>query len=195
MTESAFRGALSFLNEIGVYDVVLPFLLVFTILFAILEKTKVLGTEEIEGHEYTRKNMNAIVAFVIAFLVVLSTRLVAIINEALGRIVLLLLISVTFLLLVGSFYKEGEPVHLTGGWKSLFMIIMFLGVVLIFLQAIKLDDGRSVLEGFWEYLVNNWTSNFTASVILLIIIVIFILYVTASPKGEKKEPESSSHKH
>src|SRR3989344_163631 len=37
---STFRGTLDFLGELGVFDVVLPFLLVFTIVFALLEKTR-----------------------------------------------------------------------------------------------------------------------------------------------------------
>ena len=104
--ESVFRSVLSFFTDIGIYDVILPFLLVFTIVFAILEKTKVLGTEEIEGKKYTKKNLNSMVAFVMAFLVVASAQLVRIINETMANIVLLLLISVSFLLLIGSFYRE-----------------------------------------------------------------------------------------
>ncbi len=48
MAETVFRSAISFLNDIGLYDVVLPFLLVFTLVFAILEKTKLLGMSELE---------------------------------------------------------------------------------------------------------------------------------------------------
>ena len=92
--QTIFRGAIEFFQRLGIYDVVLPFLLVFTIVFAILEKTRVLGTEDIEGKKYTKKNLNAIVSFVVAFLVVASTRLVAVINTALANIVLLLLLSV-----------------------------------------------------------------------------------------------------
>ena len=51
---SPFREVIQFFDGIGLFDVVLPFLLVFTIVFAIFEKTKVLGTEEIEGHKYTK---------------------------------------------------------------------------------------------------------------------------------------------
>ena len=63
----ALRWVINFFGELGIYDVVLPFLLVFTIVFAILEKTKVFGMEEIDGKKYTRKNINAIVAFVVSF--------------------------------------------------------------------------------------------------------------------------------
>ena len=57
--ESIFRGVIDFLAKIGVYDIILPFLLVFTIMFAILEKTKVLGVENVGGNETTKKNLNS----------------------------------------------------------------------------------------------------------------------------------------
>lgn len=179
--EPAFRGVIEFFGRMGIYDVVLPFLLVFTIVFAILEKTRVLGTEEIEGKKYTKKNLNAIVAFVVAFLVVASTKLVAVINEVLANIVLLLLLAVFFLLLVGSFFKEEGEVFLTGRWKALFMFIMFIGIVLIFLHALDW------LGPFWAYLTTHIGTQWIGSLILLIIIILFMIYITRSREGVPKK--------
>ena len=192
MAESVFRGIIGFFAELGVYDIILPFLLVFTIVFAIFEKTKVLGTENIGGKEYTKKNLNATVAFVTAFLVIASTKLVAIINETLANVALLLILSVCFLLLIGSFYKEGEAVALFGKWRTMFMIIMFVGIILIALNAVKMESGQSTLAFLYDYLSHNWSSNFTASVIFLIIIIIFILYITYTPSGKSGGGESGS---
>ena len=47
-TESSFRGVLGFFAKIGVYDVLLPFLLVFTIVYAILDKSMILGTDKVK---------------------------------------------------------------------------------------------------------------------------------------------------
>jgi hypothetical protein len=184
--KTVFRGFVEFLEQIGVYDVILPFLLVFTIVFAILEKTKVLGTETVEGKQYTKKNINAMVSFVISFLVVASTKLVGAINKALANIVLLLLLSVFFLLLVGSFFKEGEDVFLKGKWRTFFMFIMFIGIVLIFLNALDW------LIPFWNYLVNNWETQWVGTLILLVIIILFMLYITrgkeeAAPKIKEEK--------
>ena len=99
---STFRGALEFFEDIGIYDVILPFLLIFTIVFAILEKTKVFGTEEIEGTKYSKKNLNAMASFVISFMVVASSQLVEIITEVSSHVIILLLVSIFFLILVGS---------------------------------------------------------------------------------------------
>ena len=87
MVKNGFSGVISFFDKIGVYDIILPFLLVFTIVFAILEKTKILGTEKIGDREVTKKNLNSMVAFVMAFLVIASARLVAVINEVMANVV------------------------------------------------------------------------------------------------------------
>ena len=128
---STFRDAIIFFDKLGIYDVVLPFLLVFAVVFAILDKTKILGTEKIDGVDYSRKNINAMVAFVIAFFVVASTKLVETINRALANTVLLLLLIVMFLMLVGAFFKNDEDVFLEGGWRYTFMVIVFISIILI----------------------------------------------------------------
>jgi len=181
--EPAFRGVIDFLARIGIYDVVLPFLLVFTLLYAVLEKTKVLGTEEIDGKKYTRKNLNAIIAFVIALLVVSSTKLVSTINTVLANVVLLLILAIFFLLLVGSFFKSEGEVFLKGGWNVLFMVIMFIGICLIFLHAL------GWLGAFWDYLSGNLGTQWIGGLVLVIIIILAMLYITHEKKPGKSSPE------
>jgi hypothetical protein len=174
---SPFREVIEFFDSVGLFDVVLPFLLVFTIVFAIMEKTKVLGTEDIDGKKYTKKNLNAIAAFVIAFLVVASSQLVEIITKVSANAVIVLFLSVLFLMLVGSFYKEGEPVFLEGGWKVVFMIIVFISIVGIFLDAIKSTDGRTWLERVLAF-TGTGGDELAGSIVLLALIVLFIIYAT-----------------
>jgi len=176
-----FRETLEFFDKIGIFDVVLPFLLVFTIVFALLERTKVFGVEEIEGKKYTKKNLNSVAAFVIAFLVIASSRLVEIIAKVSSNFVVLLFLVVLFLLLVGSFFQEKpEGVFLEGGWKTTFMLIVFIGLIFIFLDALNL------LEGTFSFLSGTNRGETVGSVLLLVIIVLFIVYVTQDRKIEKK---------
>ena len=179
-----FRGVIDFFTQIGLFDVVLPFLLVFTVVFAIMEKTKVLGTEHQDGHEYTKKNLNAIASFVIAFLVIAAKELVAIINETVAKAVIVLFFSVLFLLLVGSFHKEGEPMYLQGGWKIAFDIIVFLAISGIFLDSIKTADGKTWLQRLGDF-TGSGNDQLAGSLILMAIIVLFIVYAV-------KEPSKSS---
>lgn len=185
---STFRNALDLLDRIGVYDVVLPFLLVFTITFAMLEKTKIFGMDEVDGAKYTRKNLNAMAAFVIAFITVASSKIVAIILDVSSQVIVLLLLSVFFLLLIGSFMKEGEPTFLTGWLKWVFIIIMLLGILGIFLWAIPHDD-EPWLKWAWNELSDNWTSEGISSIILVIVIILFMFFIVREPakKETKKE--------
>ena len=178
-----FRDVLDFFDDIGLFDVVLPFLLVFTIVFALLERTKVFGVEDIDGKKYTKKNLNSVAAFVIAFLVVASSRLVEIITEVSSNFVVILFGIVLFLLLVGSFFQEKpEGVFLEGGWKTTFMVIVFIVLAFIFLDAVNL------LDDTFGFLSGSDKGEVVGSVILLILVVMFVAYVTQD-KG------SSSHSH
>ena len=191
---SAFRGVIDFFGDMGLYDVVLPFLLVFTIVFAIFEKTKILGSEEIDGKKYPRKNLNAMSAFVIAFFVIASAEIVDIITTVSSQVVVLLMASVLFLLLVGSFFKEekeGFWLH-QKGWQVFFMIIMFVGILLIFMNAVKTEDGDSWLDVFWNFLSQEGGGgNAVGSIVLIVIIILFMVYIVKDNRSggsvEKKE--------
>jgi len=181
--ESVFRGVITFLDKIGIYDVILPFLLVFTIMFAILEKTKILGTEKIEGQELTKKNLNAMVAFVVSFLVIASTKLVSVINETMAHVVLLLILAICFMLLVGVFFGSKEfTLESYPGWTKFFMVLMFIGIVAIFLNA--LDWLKYAL-----YLFQNWNAQWSATIILLVIVIAFMWFITKESKPKTKKEE------
>ena len=190
--ESVFRGAIGFMEKIGVYDIVLPFLLIFTIVFAILEKTKILGMEKIGDQEVTKKNINSIVAFSTAFLVIASTQLVSVINEVIANVVLLLILAVSFLMLVGVFFGDQEfTLKDFPGWIKFFMVMMFIGVVTIFMNAITINTKsgpHSVLEVVFS-IFQNWEAEWAATIIFLIVIIGFMAFVTHEPKKkvEKKE--------
>lgn len=179
--ENTFRGVINFLGKMGVYDVILPFLLIFTIVFAILEKTKILGAEKVEGKEVTKKNLNAMLAFTISFLVIASTRLVAIISEVMANVVLLLILGVSFMMLVGTFFGDKEfTLQDYSGWIKFFMVFMFIGIVIIFLNA--LDWLRYILKLF-EY----WNAEWASTIILFIILGAFMIYIIWDPKKSTKK--------
>ena len=190
-TVSPLRGTINFFDKIGLFDVVLPFLLVFTIVFAIFEKTKVLGTEDIGGHKMSKKNLNAVAAFVIAFLVIASSELVQIITTVSANVVIVLFLSVFFLLLVGSFFKEGETVYLEGPWKIVFMAIVFISIIGIFLDAIKSADGRSWLDLIGDYFGGGGNVGDTVgAAVLLAVIVGFIFFVVKDPSKSGSSGDS-----
>ena len=177
MADSQFRSVILFFDKLGVYDVILPFLLVFTVVFAILEKSKILGTEKIGGEVYTKKNINAIVAFVVAFFVVASPQLVQVITQVSSQVVILLLLIVLFLTLVGTFMNPAEMtngVFLKDGWQQLFMVASFIGIVLIFLNALGWRDL------VYNFLKAHWDNELVGTVILLGTVILGMLFITGA---------------
>ncbi len=190
--ESMFRGVISFLDKLGVYDIILPFLLVFTIIFAILEKTKILGVEKVKDQEYTKKNINAMVAFVVAFLVIASTQLVAVISSVMANVVLLLILSVCFLLLVGSFYSDKQfSLENSPKWVKFLMVFMFIGVVVIFLNAL---GWLTTVFGVFYLMFTNLDAQWASTSLFLLVIIGFIVYVTHDFKDSKSAGSSEGGK-
>lgn len=190
MAATVLGNVIDFFHRLGVYDVLLPFLLVFTVMFAILEKTKLFGVEGDKG-QYTKKNLNAMVSFVTAFLVVASSQLVAVITQVSAQIIVLLLLIVFFLMLVGTFYKkediEKKGVSLKGTWKIGFMVFIAICLILIFLNAIETADGDTWLEIFWWWLAGAATDPSVGAIILIIVLIIFMLWVIKPSKESESE--------
>ncbi|MBN1377573.1 hypothetical protein JW949_04560 [Candidatus Woesearchaeota archaeon] len=180
--ESLLRGTLQFMDKLGVYDVILPFLLVFSIVFAVLEKTALLGYDKTGDEKVTKKNLNAIIAFVCGFVVVASSKLVGVINNVMGNVVLLLLLGICFMLLIGAFHQQTEEgFFLEGGWKTSFIVIMFIGILLIFANAL------GWLQGLYQYLQTHWDSNAVTSIVLVIVVILFMMYITKDRSKPKKK--------
>lgn len=189
---SSLQNAIQFFRELGLFDVVLPFILVFSLVYAVLEKTMILGREKIGEREYPNKNLNAAISFVIAMLVIASSQIVGVINEALPNLVLLMVVSLMFLLLLGIFLGTGEfnfadKHKRVNAW---IMILMFLGVVLVFLGAIRDSAGRPWLDYLWMFIIEQWSGTIFSSILIFIVVIAAIVWVTSSPRHEVKKKEA-----
>ncbi len=94
MAETALGNAVEFLTAFGFFDVVLPFLLVFTVTFGVLEKSNLFGKD--------KKNLNAMVAFTVGFLVVAATQITQAIQLSVPKVAFMLIVLISLLMLVGS---------------------------------------------------------------------------------------------
>jgi|FLOH01.1.fsa_nt_gi succinate dehydrogenase hydrophobic anchor subunit len=180
MAETVLGGTISFLTELGVYDVILPFLFVFTIVFAILEKTRIFGTDVVEGNKTTRKNLNAMAAFVMGFFVVASSKLVTLIHAVAGQAFLLILLLVLFLMLAGLMMKDGEY-QMPETWRKGFMSVGIVVLVLIFFNAL------GWIETAYDFLSKYWDTEAVSAIILLVLIGIFVAVMTGDKKPTTKK--------
>lgn len=174
-----FVDALRDLEKWGLTDVLLPFLLIFTIFFAILQKTNVLGRD--------KKNWNITVAIVVGLLVVIphitgsypgGMDVVEIMNKALPNVSLVIVAIVMFLILVGllggDFDIAGKPLS---GW------IVILSAILVFFIF-----GRSAgwFERWPRWL---WWLDDSETQALIIVILVFGIIIWFVTKDESKKKE------
>ncbi|MBU0999624.1 hypothetical protein KKG24_05000, partial [Patescibacteria group bacterium] len=80
-------------QDAGIFDIVLPFLLIFAIIFAVLEKGKIFGEK--------KSNINLVIALVIGLLVVIRTDIVSKINTYLPKMALIYVIAIGLLIFFG----------------------------------------------------------------------------------------------
>ena len=188
VSTTVLGGTVEFLATLGVYDIILPFLLVFTLMFAFLEKTKVLGVEVllVDGKEipYTRKNLNAIVAFTTAFFVIASSQLVRILSEVIANVMIIIVTGTCFMLAVGITHTGKEEFSLDSmgkGWKMGFWIASLVGIILILFNAL---GWLTLIYGF---LVTRWDSAAVATILMILLFVGFMAWVTSSKKPDKEK--------
>ena len=184
---STLQNAIEFFKAFGLFDVVLPFLLVFTIIYAILEKTRILGHEG-DDLKTPKRNLDAMVSFVVALLVVATNKVVTAINEALPNVVLLIVIFMSFLLMLGIFWKSEEfdfksKEHT---WYVVFSVLLFIGLIIVFLNALKLDSGQSWFEYILSFIGKNSGGSVLGSIIFLGIMIAAIAVVVRGPRREGK---------
>lgn len=183
---SPLQNAIEFFREFGLFDVVLPFLLVFALIFAILEKTRILGTEGKDGEP--KRNLNTLVAFVVAMMVVATNKVVNTINVALPNIILIIVAFVAFLMMIGVFYGTGElrfhEMH--KNYFKGFVAVSLILLILILLNSLTLSSGQTWLKFVSEYVADNLSSPVVTSFIFLIVAVAAIIYIT---KGASKKKE------
>ncbi|MEA3399388.1 MAG: hypothetical protein U9R00_02660 [Patescibacteria group bacterium] len=191
MAQTVLGNTIGFLATLGVYDVVLPFLLVFVLMFAFLEKTKVLGLEVIKSGDkeiaYSRKNLNAIIAFTSAFFVIASSELVRILSEVVANTMLLVVTGTMFMLAIGITHTgKGEFDLDKQGlkkYKSWFLALNAIGILLIFLNAL------GWLDLAFGWLKSNWNSAYGMTLITILVFVGFIFWVTKSPSSPNKDKD------
>lgn len=181
------RGVVDFFREFGLFDIVFPFLLIFSIMFAILEKTRILGTEEIklkgETIQQPKRSLNAMVSFVIAMIVVSTDYIISAINRALPSVVLMIVIGISLLLMIGVFYKSGE-FGLDAKHKkttTALVIVMVVATILIFLNSFNYDEDTTVLEYIVNYAVTHYEGTVVTSFIFLIVVLLAIGFIVKGP--------------
>jgi len=130
---AGFQTAFQELQKWGFSDAILPFLLFFALLFAVLQKVHLFGKSDADGNWAGNRKLNGVAAFVIALMIVIPHIMspsandpVSVVNKILPASALIIFALVVILLLVGMTSMKG-----TDYIKSPLVQLAGLGGVLV----------------------------------------------------------------
>ncbi|MBW3011784.1 hypothetical protein KY311_01230 [Candidatus Woesearchaeota archaeon] len=194
-----YRDVVFKLRDLGFLDLILPFILVFVVVFAILQKVKILGDVKKKPEV---KKYNMIVALAMGLLVVmphvlyggaagdgeltLTTKggnhypdVVDILNNSLPSVAVWLVAILMLMLIMGIFGSKADVKKKYKGWilaSAVALVIYIFGVA-----ANWFDSPKS-----W----NNWFDTPATQFILLVIVVTVIVVAVANAgEGNKQEKQ------
>ena len=148
---------------------VYPFLLMFFIVFAVLEKTKVLGDE--------KKQLNALVAFVIGLIFVGSVFPKLVVANMVLFLTVSLVIVFVVLLLWGFVSSGDKGFEISKELKTFLFIILGIAVVVAVFWAVGVGGG------FFAFLFNSsWSNAFWTNFLFIVVIAAALALVI---KGSK----------
>ena len=147
-----------------------PFLLMFFLVFAILEKTKILGEE--------KKQINALVAFVIGliFVSVLSPK------EVVNNLILFLTIAIVIVfivLLLWGFIAGEEGLKWGNAPKALKWIIGIAIIIAVVIAVLWAAGVTGIIDSLFN---QSWSNDVWTNIIFVVIVAIALAIILGSKK-------------
>lgn len=173
MANLGFSTLVEYFQAYGVVDFLLPFVLVFTIVYAVAAKMPLFSEQ---------KNFRVIIALVLALLFVvphitgtypLGYDPVQVMNESLPSISLVAIAAIMLLLLMGIF--GASFTSMMAPWIALASIAF---VIYIFGASLQLWTGPYDIF-YW------WTPETTELIIIILVFGLIVWFITKEPKSEK----------
>ncbi|MDP3917518.1 MAG: hypothetical protein Q8Q42_04520 [Nanoarchaeota archaeon] len=155
-------------DQIGGFDLLLPFMLVFTIVFAVLEKIKLFGSKS--------KNINAIVSLVVSIFFLNNTYLIFVLQGFLPSVAIILIVFLMFLLVFGVFSGEGDFQGKALGWAFVASLIAIGFALFSDIFTPGLPGGSAISQFYRANTFLIW---------LLVLAAVFIMSVMKSDKTNR----------
>ena len=158
-----FNSIIQQWSSIGLFDIMLPIILIFTLVFAVLERTKLLGG---------KKEIDAIVALTIGFFAISNVEVTRFFIPLFSNAALGIAILLVFMLIVGLINPRINTV-----WPT---ITLFGGIAIFFWV---MSRAASYFGGFGIIFSNEWWMN---NAWWLIPLALLITLIALAMKSEER---------
>ena len=168
MAESLFGGVITTLQNMGFFDVILPFLLVFAIIYGVLERAKLFEN---------RHGLNAIIAFVIGMIVIGTAWVVGVVSGFLPWIGMMSVVFLGAIILMSFFWKDFDAIASNQYIKIIAGVVILAVFAVVLIPMIFPDVG-----GAGELPFN--VADIGALIVILAVIFGIILITKGGNKGD-----------
>lgn len=166
-------GGQTILSHPIVVQTILPFILVFAIVFAVLQKSKILGEKA--------KQIDAIVALVVGLLIISFAQATGIILQLMPFLAVSLVVILVIMLLIGSLHPKDAGITKWMGHVNKGLIIIIILAVVIAMMSIT-DSWNWIYDLFAIGSDNGWVAN----ILFIVIIGAAVWAVSRTIKSEDK---------
>jgi len=181
-----FRAIIDNLHNIHFYDVFLPFILVYVVIFAILEKSAIFKVKE--GDNSHIKNVHSLIAFVFALFVVASIQTVFFIEQLVVIISLIVIFILCVLILLAFIFGDEYQMLLRDSEGKVKGWISWTIAIVVFLVALGVLFWILDVWGWINYYLGGFYMQDFWTVVVVVVIIGAMVWVTkGDSSGSKKE--------
>ena len=180
--ETFLGESIRLLVGLGLYDVILPFIFVFTIIFVLLENQKLLGQN---------RKVHAMVAFCIGFIATASLATVEAINTFFAATGFFMVAGFCVMLLAAMFGATSLNVPGDKWWSKIPKVTVFLtiGLTITYLSLVAFGVADEVLA-----FIPSLSSVLTGGVIVGAVFILLIWFIIRPSKSGVESSSSSTEK-
>ncbi len=187
MVSVTFISAFSILRRIGFFDIILPVILVYSILYGVLDRVK-LFTKKAGDKEIVNSEINSVIAFAVALLTVGVANVTGIISTFLPYVGLISILLVCFMMLTGLIFGDLDKWFGDEKGAKTVRYIMLGVTTFAFIFAFGFVAGwwDFAMEIMGEKEITGLFSSENISVMIFILILLgIVLFVTNSAKPKQ----------
>ena len=178
-----FAGTLQYWVDLGLYDVFLPFIFIYTIVYAILKQTKILGSHS---------NVNSLVAFCFGFIATASIQTITTIHLFFSATGFFVVAGLCVMIIIGLFGLKS--INTGKKWYNKlprYGVLSIIGLGFFYLIAVGLEFD-TFLVGFLPFFPRIITQTIIVGAVFVIIMWYIIGSNDSSNKNVKKESARNS---
>jgi len=168
-----FKNIVDFLKNSGILSFLVPFLLIFSIIYVIIEEIKIFNIKNYNG-----KKLNIIVSFSISLIFVISAKYIFIINNLFPKIAAFFLFLLTLEIIASLLEIDIEAIKSKTWFRIFFLILIILILVLSFITINKILTVLSFIN---------------SEIISVILIILIIWLISKEPNKRVKDKKSKNN--